>query len=229
MISLSKTKISQLSRALNYTFADVSLLEKALSHRSIGKENNERLEFLGDSLLNFFIGEDLYCRFPAASEGDLSRMRASLVKGETLAELATDFGLGDFLRLGEGELKSGGFRRASILADAVEALIGAIYLESGMDVCRQSVLEWFSSRLDALSLEDSIKDPKTRLQEYLQERHQPLPVYRVESQLGQAHSPEFKVSCDVGRAHDKTFAVSNSKRNAEKLAAADMLKKLGVQ
>ncbi|WP_028876706.1 ribonuclease III [Teredinibacter turnerae] len=229
MSSLSKTKLNQLSKALNYTFSDISLLEKALSHRSVGSNNNERLEFLGDSLLNFLIAENLYQRFPKAREGDLSRLRASLVKGETLAELAKDFDLGEFLYLGEGELKSGGFRRASILADAVEALIGAIYLESGMDRCRDTVLHWFGERLDSIDLNSSVKDPKTRLQEYLQELRQPLPVYTVESQLGQAHSPEFQVSCDIGRSQGKTVATSSSKRNAEKLAAAAMLKQLGVR
>ncbi|TVZ38504.1 ribonuclease-3 [Alteromonadaceae bacterium 2753L.S.0a.02] len=228
MSFLSKTKHSQLSRALNYSFRDNELLETALSHRSVGRHNNERLEFLGDSLLNFFMAECLFAKFPDAREGDLSRLRASLVKGETLAKLASDFNLGEFLQLGEGELKSGGFRRASILADAVEALIGAIYLESGMDACRETVLSWFEDRLGTITLSTTQKDPKTRLQEYMQEQHKPLPIYRVESQEGKAHSPEFKVSCDIGKQLPKTFAISTSKRNAEKMAAAEMLERLGV-
>jgi len=224
---LSKTKSDRLTLALGYEFRDLGLLEQALSHRSVGRHNNERLEFLGDSLLNFFIADALYRQFPSVQEGMLSRMRANLVKGDTLAEIAKEFELGDYLQLGEGELKSGGFRRASILADAVEAILGAIYLESGMDECRRAVLRWFESRLQESSPVEGAKDAKTRLQEFQQERKKPLPIYTVLRSLGEAHSPRFEVCCDIGRDAPATKAVAGSKRNAEKLAAEKMLAQLG--
>jgi ribonuclease III len=148
----------KLSRRIGYFFADLGLLELALTHRSFGGKNNERLEFLGDSILNYVIAEDLFHRFPKAKEGELSRLRASLVKGDTLAELAREFQLGDYLKLGAGELKSGGFRRDSILADTVEGIIGAMYLDAGMDICRQHILSWYKERLDATSLKIVTKD-----------------------------------------------------------------------
>ncbi|MFL0809651.1 MAG: ribonuclease III [Agarilytica sp.] len=217
-------KNSKLVQKLGYQFEDSSLLEQALSHRSVGKRNNERLEFLGDSLLNFIIAESLFEKFPKACEGDLSRLRASLVKGDTLAELAREFELGDFLLLGEGELKSGGFRRASILSDAVEALIGAIFKESGFEVCRSVVLAWFQSRLENISVDNTDKDPKTRLQEYLQEHKKDLPKYTVASIAGEAHAKQFEVSCSVSFCDEITCATASSKRTAEKLAAEKMLK-----
>lgn len=229
MSFLSKTKNSQLSKALGYPFLDQGLLERALSHRSVGSANNERLEFLGDSLLNFIIAEALYVKFPDVREGVLSRLRASLVKGETLAEIGREFQLGEYLLLGEGELKSGGFRRASILADTVEALLGAIYLEAGMDECKQTILRWFASRLDKVSPEVTVKDAKTRLQEYMQERKKPLPCYEVVRSLGESHSPEFEVSCNIGRDFSPTKAIASNKRNAEKLAAQKMLGQLGIE
>lgn len=228
MNSLSKIQNKQLTGALGYQFKDESLLLTALSHRSVGPQNNERFEFLGDSLLNFIIAEALFEKFPAAPEGDLTRVRASLVKGETLAEIARGFQLGEYLQLGEGELKSGGYRRASILADAVEAILGAIYLESGMVVCREVVLSWFRKRLSEVSPSHTGKDAKTRLQEYLQERKQALPVYKVINRLGQAHAPQFEVSCEIGQGHPPQSAVASSKRLAEKLAAEKMLAHLGV-
>lgn len=214
---------SALSHKLGYQFQDSSLLEQALSHRSVGKQNNERLEFLGDSLLNFIIAESLYQKFPDAREGDLSRLRASLVKGETLAEIAREKDLGDFLLLGEGELKSGGFRRSSILADAVEALIGAIYQESDFDRCREVVLMWFQSRLQNITLDNTDKDPKTRLQEYLQERKKQLPVYSLAAITGEAHAKEFEVTCSVSFKDEVFSARASNKRQAEKQAAAKML------
>lgn len=214
---------SALSHKLGYRFQDSSLLEQALSHRSVGKQNNERLEFLGDSLLNFIIAESLYQKFPDAREGDLSRLRASLVKGETLAEIAREKDLGDFLLLGEGELKSGGFRRSSILADAVEALIGAIYQESDFDRCREVVLMWFQSRLQNITLDNTDKDPKTRLQEYLQERKKQLPVYSLAAITGEAHAKEFEVTCSVSFKDEVFSARASNKRQAEKQAAAKML------
>lgn len=218
---MKKNKI--LETALDYQFDNAELLKTALSHRSYGKVNNERLEFLGDSLLNCIIAEALFNKFPQAKEGDLSRLRASLVKGDTLAQIARTFDLGEYLLLGEGELKSGGFRRSSILADAVEAIIGAIYLDSDMTQCKASVLHWFHERLQKISLTNTEKDPKTRLQEFLQERKLALPQYTVVETQGQAHSMVFVVQCSLESHRHVTTAQSNSKRNAEKLAAQQML------
>ncbi len=220
------TTDQRLAKALGYTFGEPNLLGRALSHRSIGVNNNERLEFLGDSLLNFIIAEALYRKFPDVREGDLSRLRATLVQGKTLTELAQEIDLGEFLILGEGELKSGGFRRASILADAVEAIIGAIYLDSDFNQCRKVVLEWFATRLQAITLENTGKDPKTRLQEYLQERGKNLPEYLVVSTRGVAHAKEFVVECRLDWRKETCRATSSSKRKAEKLAAEKMLKLL---
>ncbi len=216
-------KTSRLLSKLGYSFKDSRLLDRALSHRSVGGDNNERLEFLGDSLLNFFIADALYNKFPDVREGDLSRLRANLVRGDTLAELAREFDLGEYLILGEGELKSGGFRRSSILADAVEALIGAIYSDSDFEQCRGIVLGWFQARLDIITIENTDKDPKTRLQEFLQERKKALPTYEVVEARGEAHAKEFVVACQLEFIKEKTSAAGTSKRSAEKLAAEKML------
>ncbi len=220
--------LDRLCTRIEYGFSDISLLELALSHRSIGKKNNERLEFLGDSLLSLVISERLFEQFPYAQEGDLTRIRASLVKGETLAEVAREFDLGDYLYLGEGELKSGGFRRASILADAVEATIGAIYLDSGMGECRRCILSWFASRLNSLDPEKEGKDAKTRLQEYLQQRKEPLPEYSVVNVEGEAHAKEYIIQCSLVGRIEKAQAKSTNKRTAEKKAAAEVLVQLGI-
>jgi ribonuclease-3 len=201
----------------------------ALTHRSFAGRNNERLEFLGDAILNFVAGEALFERFPQAREGQLSRLRARLVKGETLAVLARGFDLGEYLRLGSGELKSGGFRRESILADALEALIGAIYLDAGMDVARQRVLGWLSNELDSLTLVDTNKDPKTRLQEFLQSRGTDLPRYDVVDIQGEPHCRTFFVQCEVALLNDKTQGQGASRRIAEQVAAAAALVALGVE
>ncbi|WP_028294764.1 ribonuclease III [Oceanobacter kriegii] len=217
----------KLSQRLGYTFNDESLVTLALTHRSKGGTNNERLEFLGDSILNFVIAEDLYQRFPQAREGKLSRLRARMVKGKTLAEVARDFDLGDFLLLGSGELKSGGHKRESILADAVEAIIGAIYLDSGLDSARDRILSWYASRLDDLSLEDPIKDPKTRLQEYQQGRHLALPKYEVLSVQGPSNEQVFKVEVKIPDA-TPYVAEGSSRRSAEQAAALKLLSALGI-
>lgn len=217
-----KLSLDKLQRQLGYTFKDPELATLALTHRSYGGKNNERLEFLGDSIVNFLIAEELYTRFPEAREGQLSRLRALLVRGQTLAELAREFKLGDFLLLGSGELKSGGFRRESILADAVEALLGAIYLDTGMEACRERVAVWFSSRLAALSVTDlHNKDAKTRLQEYLQSRQLKLPEYELLSIEGKAHAQTFKVNCMVegllpcvGEGSSRRIAEQQSARRA---------------
>ena len=212
----------KLSQRLGYTFTDETLATLALTHRSRGGNNNERLEFLGDSILNFVIAEELYCRFGEAREGKLSRLRARMVKGETLADVAREFNLGEFLLLGSGELKSGGHRRESILADAVEALIGAIYLDAGLDITRERILSWYQSRLDALTLDDPTKDPKTRLQEYQQGRHQSLPRYDVIAIEGPSNKQVFTVTCTIPDSPVVT-ASGSSRRSAEQAAAEHVL------
>ncbi len=222
-------KYQRLEQRLGYSFQSQRQLQLALTHRSHSATNNERLEFLGDSILNLLIGEALYQKFPEAREGQMSRQRSQLVKGETLAQLAREFELGECLVLGEGELKSGGHRRDSILADAVEAIIGAIYLESGLDICRERVLAWYKDRLDALTLDTSAKDAKSRLQEYLQGQRQPLPEYRVTEVGGEGHAQIFTIECHVSLAAKPTQAQASSRREAEKQAAAAMLEILKVK
>lgn len=221
--------LTRLERQLGYTFKDQDLMILALTHRSFAGRNNERLEFLGDAILNFVAGEALFQRFPLAREGQLSRLRARLVKGETLAILARGFDLGEYLRLGSGELKSGGFRRESILADALEALIGAIYLDTGMDAARERVLAWLTTELDSLTLVDTNKDPKTRLQEFLQSRACELPRYDVVDIQGDPHCRTFVVECQVSLLNDKTLGQGASRRIAEQVAAAAALIALGVE
>ncbi|WP_175253334.1 ribonuclease III [Pseudomonas sp. BMW13] len=221
--------LSRLERKLGYSFKDQDLMILALTHRSFAGRNNERLEFLGDAILNFVAGEALFERFPQAREGQLSRLRARLVKGETLAVLARGFELGEYLRLGSGELKSGGFRRESILADALEALIGAIYLDAGMDAARERVLDWLTGELDGLTLVDTNKDPKTRLQEFLQSRACELPRYEVVGIQGEPHCRTFMVECQVALLNEKTLGQGGSRRIAEQVAAAAALIALGVE
>lgn len=220
--------LSRLERRLGYTFRDQELLLLALTHRSFAGRNNERLEFLGDAILNFVAGEALFERFPQAREGQLSRLRARLVKGETLAVLARGFELGDFLRLGSGELKSGGFRRESILADALEALIGAIYLDAGMQAARERVLAWLDGEMQALTLVDTNKDPKTRLQEFLQSRGGELPQYEVVDIQGEPHCRTFFVQCSTALLNEATQGQGASRRIAEQVAAAAALTSLGL-
>lgn len=216
-----------LAKRLGYVFQQPGLLELALTHRSYsGKDNNERLEFLGDSLLNFIIGEALFQRFPHAREGQLSRLRANLVKGTTLTKIARQLDLGPFLLLGPGELKSGGSRRDSILADSVEAVIGAIYLDSGLDNCKARILEWFGPRLENLTLEDTVKDNKTRLQELLQAQKWSLPTYSILDVEGASHSQHFVVECVVEEAGLNFRGEGHSRRHAEQIAAGLMLSAL---
>ena len=219
---------ARLQRALGYQFADAGLLELALTHRSVGGHNNERLEFLGDSILNHIIAEAIYKKFPDAREGEMSRMRASLVKGETLATVAQDLDLGEHLSLGSGERKSGGKRRSSILADALEAVIGGILLDSDVDACRDCVLRWFESRLEALSLDDVSKDAKTQLQEYQQGRQRPLPEYNLLGVQGEDHNQQFKVACRLARPTLVVEGAGSSRRKAEQSAAKTALERLRV-
>ena len=223
------TSLARLERKLGYQFKDQELMLLALTHRSYAGRNNERLEFLGDAILNFIAGEALFTHFPQAKEGQLSRLRSRLVKGETLALLARGFEVGDYLRLGSGELKSGGFRRESILADAMEALIGAIYLDADMETARDRVLAWLANELDGLTLVDTNKDPKTRLQEFLQSRGCDLPRYEVVDIQGEPHCRTFFVDCEVALLSDKTHGHGGSRRIAEQVAAAAALVALGVE
>ncbi len=220
------TPINKLQRRLGYQFLDVTLLNLALTHRSASGTHNERLEFLGDSILSLVIADDLYHRFPGVDEGDMSRMRATLVRGHTLAELGREFALGDVLQLGPGELKSGGFRRDSILADAVEAIIGAIYLDQGIEFARKIVLSWYQERLEQIQPGNNQKDPKTRLQEFLQGRRKPLPAYNVTKVHGEAHNQQFTVECDVAGLDGPVLGKGSSRRKAEQAAAELALQKL---
>lgn len=193
---------------------------RAITHRSADGKHNERMEFLGDSVLGLIITTELYKRIPRASEGYLSRLRASLVNENALAQLATDLAIGDFLRLGPGELKSGGFRRKSILADAFEALIGCIYLEQGLDAARQFVLAAYGNRLEHLPSEHDLKDPKSRLQEFLQSRNHALPEYNLLDVQGEAHKQTFTAECVIPAFGIRTQGIANSRRKAEQEAAA---------
>jgi ribonuclease-3 len=206
---------------------EMALFEAAFTHRSApGRINNERLEFLGDAVLNLLAAELLYQRFPAASEGDLSRLRARLVSTAPLAEAAQSLGLGDELRLGSGELKTGGFRRESILADALEALIGAVYLDAGLEVARAVVARFCEPLIDTLPPPEDLKDPKTRLQELLQGRGLALPEYRVEQVSGEPHLQHFSVRCEVPELHIATAGEGSSRRRAEQDAAQRVLDSL---
>ncbi|SFU26985.1 ribonuclease III [Xenorhabdus koppenhoeferi] len=219
----------RLQHKLGYTFTQHDLLLQALTHRSASSKHNERLEFLGDSILSFVIANALYHRFPRVDEGDMSRMRATLVRGNTLAELAREFELGECLRLGPGELKSGGHSRESILADSVEALIGAIFLDSNIQTIEQIILNWYEARLNEISPGDKQKDPKTRLQEYLQGRHLPLPTYLVVQVRGEAHDQEFTIHCQVSGFEQPVRGVGSSRRKAEQAAAEQALKQLELE
>lgn len=213
------SSLQRLEKKIGYQFKDENFLKLALTHRSANGTHNERLEFLGDSILSFVVADELYHRFPKVDEGDMSRMRATLVRGHTLAELGREFQLGDYLYLGPGELKSGGFRRDSILADAVEAIIGGIYLDSDTEVIRGIILAWYKTRLDSIEPGVSQKDPKTRLQEYLQGRRKPLPTYTVTKIKGEAHNQEFTIECIVAGLDEPVIGKGSSRRKAEQSAA----------
>jgi ribonuclease-3 len=221
-----KNAATWLKDALDYECKDAALLEAALTHRSAGGPHNERLEFLGDAVLNCVIAKLVFSEFAVADEGDLSRFRASLVSGEALAVIAAEIHLGDQLRLGSGELKSGGFRRKSILADTLEALFGAIYLDGGFGAASRVIERLFLPRLDRLPTAAELKDPKTRLQEALQGQGLPLPIYAVDLISGEAHNQQFEVSCSVPALNLRTAAVGPSRRRAEQAAAQLLLNEL---
>ena len=225
-----KVTYSQLYRALTYPFQQENYLVTALTHRSAGTPNNERLEFLGDALLSCIIAQALFERFPSAREGELTRLRANLVKGDTLAQIAQQLELSNYLRLGGGELKTGGGQRTSILADALEAIIGAVYLDSDIKNCQQVVLHLWQDYLQSMSPQKICKDPKTRLQEYLQAKQQELPIYSVLTIDGAPHAQHFEVECTVpGLTKPKFYGSGENRRRAEQSAAAAALKYLNVE
>lgn len=212
--------IDGLLAKLGYRFGEGALLKQALTHRSHSAPHNERLEFLGDSILNFMVAAELYRRFPDMREGELSRLRANLVREQSLHGIANRIGLGNYLRLGEGELKSGGTHRPSILADAVEALIGAVYLDGGYEAAHRVVLELYGDSLDTLDPHATAdKDPKTRLQEWLQSHKHPLPQYNVVATRGAAHDQRFEVECVIADLDLRTLGEGTSRRLAEQEAA----------
>lgn len=212
-----------LDDTLHYKFDDAMLLQQALTHRSASRNNNERLEFLGDAVLDFVISEAVFRLRPFADEGELSKLRSSLVKDESLAGLAADLGVGDHLILGSGEKKSGGHRRKSILADALEAIFGAVFLDKGIDASRAIIERVFADRLQSLPDVSELRDAKTRLQEWLQKRKFELPVYELVDVAGEDHDQRFTVSCTVSEKSAVTEGEASSRRKAEQRAAKAML------
>ncbi len=215
-------------KVLGYNFQNEELLSIALTHRSLGKSNNERLEYLGDAIVGLFIAERLFIKFPEASESQLTRLRSSLVKGEALAQLARDLGVGNYIKLGAGERKSRGWQKDSILADAMEALIGAIYLDSNLENCRGIVLNLYAPLLDKLTLDSIALDSKTRLQEYLQANKKPLPSYEVVTEEGDAHAKLFTIECRIEGLDEPVTAQGKTKRGAEQAAAKTALEMIGL-
>ncbi|HEY4881878.1 MAG TPA: ribonuclease III [Steroidobacteraceae bacterium] len=215
-----------LRETLDYEPVDLALFETALTHRSAEAPNNERLEFLGDAVLGMITAQYLFERFAEADEGALSRLRARLVSGDSLARLAAGIGLGEQLVLGQGELKTGGFRRESILADALEALCGALYLDGGLAAAHAAVLHLLAPALQSLTLPAELKDPKTRLQELLQARGLPLPRYSVDSVAGELHAQVFRVTCEVEPLAARATAAGSSRRRAEQGAAERVLEQI---
>lgn len=222
---MTRLPLTVIERSLGHRFTDADLLASALTHRSVGSDNYERLEFLGDGILNALIGEALFSQRQEANEGDLSRLRASLVCQSCLASIARELGLSEYVRLGPGE--SGAQRRDSVLADVLEALIGAIYLDAGFARVRAFVLGLYADRLEQLPDAESLKDAKTRLQEFLQARERPVPEYSVVSSTGPAHKQLFEVNCQLPDSQEQTVAHGRSRRRAEQAAAEAMLAQLG--
>lgn len=216
----------KLVKAFDLEFANPKLLERALTHRSRSQENYERLEFLGDSVLGFVVAENLYHRFPASPEGKLSRMRSYVVRKETLAKVARSMALQEYLQLGEGELKSGGFNRDSILSDGLEAIIGAVYLDKGLNAAKAFIHQCFDEVLTSLAVETVYKDSKSRLQEYLQQKGEPVPSYDIVSIGGEPHNQTFKVACRVSISPEPYMGIGSSRRGAEQHAAKLALESL---
>lgn len=208
-------------------FNNPQLLDQALRHRSAGKPHNERLEFLGDSILGFIISILLYQMYPKSSEGDLTHARSILVREPTLAEIARENNLGDLLQLGPGEMKTGGHRRDSILADSVEAVIAAVYLDAGLEACQKLVQQWFGQRLLLVNTKSTGKDPKTRLQEWLQSKQHALPIYQLIQAQGSDHQRQFEVQCQLQQLNIQTLGMGSSVKSAEAEAALQALIQLG--
>lgn len=221
--------IDRLYRRLDYTFCKTAYLQQALTHCSAGEKNYERLEFLGDSILNLVISNALYHQYPERPEGQLSRLRAFLVKGDMLADIATEINLGDYLLLGQGELKSGGFRRRSILSDALEAVFAAIFLDSDFYQIQKVILFLYKDRLKDETLDAAAKDAKTQLQEYLQAKKYPLPTYTVKKIIGEEHDQIFHILCNLGTLNLSTEGEGETRRKAEQIAAKLMLTQLQSQ
>ena len=229
---MQANNLQPLLALLDYQFNNLNLLNNALTHRSRSEKNNERLEFLGDSVLNFVVAEALYNIYQDSSEGELSRLRSYLVKGEMLAKISRDMNLGDYVHLGQGELKSGGFRRDSILADCFEAMIAAVYLDGGFEACKKVILKIYKQRLRDKSIFEDLKDPKTLLQEWLQSRKIGLPNYTLVQITGEQHNQKFEVLCEVkakSKPALKATGVSTTRRKAEKVAAREMLSLLSAK
>lgn len=218
--------IKYLEQSINYYFSNKKLLTKAITHRSYSDNNNERLEFLGDALLSIIIAEKLFFSFPELTEGDLTRSRASLVKGDTLYKLSQDFKINNYILLGDGELKSGGLQRKSIMADCIEAVIAAIYLDSDFDNCKKIVLNWYEKYFEDDSVIEFKKDPKSILQEWLQARQYDLPDYNLVSESGKAHDKTFIVGCSIEKFNIITEAKAKSRRKAEQLAASKAMQQI---
>ena len=218
--------MDKLQQKINYQFKDVALLKLALTHRSMGKNNNERLEFLGDSILGLVISRELYKRFSHVDEGKLSRLRSHLVRGQTLAQLAAELELSDILILGSGELKSGGFRRESIQADALEAIFGAVLLDADLETANTVILNLYRSLLDDINPNDSLKDPKTQLQEYLQKRGNILPIYELVKTVGKDHNAVFTVNCSLQDQSMQVEQSAKSIKRAEQSCAQILLDRL---
>lgn len=219
-------EVEKLVKALDLEFHNPKLLQRALTHRSRSHENYERLEFLGDSVLGFVVAEELYHRFPTTPEGKLSRMRSYVVRKETLAMIARSMALQEYLQLGEGELKSGGFNRDSILSDGLEAIIGAVYLDQGLEAAKAFIHQCFAEVLTSLAVETVYKDSKSRLQEYLQQRGEPVPDYEIVSISGEPHNQTFKVECRVSISPEPYMGIGSSRRGAEQRAAKLALESL---
>jgi ribonuclease-3 len=223
---MTKPKLEDLTQILGYRFKNLYLLKIALTHRSANKEHNERLEFLGDAVLGLVIAHALFQAHPQATEGELSHTRAHLVCETSLAQLAQALQIGKYLRLGSGEMKQSGERRPTILADAMEAVIGAIYLDGGLSPCETCILNWYAKDLEQLTTMIPHKDPKTRLQEYLQANKHPLPHYRLVRQMGSAHQPEFEIRCELpdyfNLPNHLCIAIAKNRRQAEQQAAAQV-------
>lgn len=215
--------LQHIQQQLGYQFDQPKLLQQALTHRSYAAQNNERFEFIGDAILNYTVAKMLFVAFPKLSEGELSRLRSNLVNQDTLAEIATEMQIGHALYLGQGELKSGGFRRPSILADAMEAMFAAISFDADFARAEKTIRHLFAGRIKNINTDDSGKDAKTRLQEALQAHRLPLPKYRILEQAGEAHEQQFLVACDLGELAHQTQASGSSRREAEQKAAKEAL------